>query len=118
MQKSAHAGGFASKPPLLCILSVAPLPPMKAVWDAVVLDTNANPARSGTASTPGRAARASPFLSELIPVLAADDDYLAQSAKQGRVRMGVLTDGKHWLLRWPGAGEEVRLTRPYLVHSP
>ena len=41
------------------------------------------------------------------------DDYLAQSARQGRVRMGVLTDGKHWLLRWPGAGEEVRLTRPY-----
>ena len=40
------------------------------------------------------------------------DDYLAQSAKQGRVRMGVLTDGKRWLLRWPGAGE-VRLTRPY-----
>ena len=40
------------------------------------------------------------------------DDYLAQSAKQGRLRMGVLTDGKRWLLRWPGAGE-VRLTRPY-----
>ena len=40
------------------------------------------------------------------------DDYLAQSAKQGRVRMGVLTDGKRWLLRWPGAGE-VRMTRPY-----
>ena len=40
------------------------------------------------------------------------DDYLAQSASQGRVRMGVLTDGKRWLLRWPGAGE-VRLTRPY-----
>ena len=40
------------------------------------------------------------------------DDYLAQSAKQGRVRMGVLTDGKRWLLRWPGAGE-VRLARPY-----
>ena len=40
------------------------------------------------------------------------DDYLAQSAAQGRVRMGVLTDGKRWLLRWPGAGE-VRLTRPY-----
>ena len=40
------------------------------------------------------------------------DDYLAQSAKQGKVRMGILTDGKHWLLRWPGAGE-VRLTRPY-----
>ena len=40
------------------------------------------------------------------------DDYLAQSAKQGKVRMGVLTDGKHWLLRWPGAGE-VRLTHPY-----
>ncbi len=40
------------------------------------------------------------------------DDYLAQSAEQGRVRMGVLTDGKSWLLRWPGAGE-IRLTRPY-----
>ena len=40
------------------------------------------------------------------------DDYLAQSASQGRVRMGVLTDGKRWLLRWPGAGE-VRLARPY-----
>ncbi len=40
------------------------------------------------------------------------DDYLTQSAKQGRVRMGVLTDGKRWLLRWPGAGE-VQLTRPY-----
>ena len=40
------------------------------------------------------------------------DDYLDQSASQGRVRMGLLTDGKRWLLRWPGAGE-VRLTRPY-----
>ena len=39
-------------------------------------------------------------------------DYLAQSASQGRVRMGILTDGKRWLLRWPRAGE-VRLTRPY-----
>ena len=26
--------------------------------------------------------------------------------------MGVLTDGKHWLLRWPGAGE-VKMTYPY-----
>ena len=40
------------------------------------------------------------------------DDYLAQSAAQGRVRMGVLTDGRRWLLRWPGAGA-ARLTRPY-----
>ena len=40
------------------------------------------------------------------------DDYLARSAEQGRIRMGVLTDGKRWLLRWPGAGD-VRLTRPY-----
>ena len=32
------------------------------------------------------------------------DDYLAQSRKQNRVRMGILTDGKYWLLRWPGAG--------------
>ena len=43
------------------------------------------------------------------------DDYLAQSASEGRVRMGVLTDGKRWLLRWPGAGE-VRLTRPYFFN--
>ena len=40
------------------------------------------------------------------------DDYLTQSASRGRVRMGVLTDGKRWLLRWPRAGE-VRLTHPY-----
>ena len=33
------------------------------------------------------------------------DDYLAQSEKQGRVRMGILTDGKYWLLRWPNAGQ-------------
>ena len=33
------------------------------------------------------------------------DDYLAQSQKQGRVRMGILTDGKYWLPRWPGAGK-------------
>ena len=43
------------------------------------------------------------------------DEYLAQSASQGRVRMGILTDGKRWLLRWPGAGE-VRLTRPYFFN--
>ena len=40
------------------------------------------------------------------------DDYLAQSEKQGRVRMGILTDGRHWLLRWPNAGP-VKLTPPY-----
>ena len=40
------------------------------------------------------------------------DDYLAQSAAQGRLRMGILTDGKRWLLRWPGAGQ-IQLTRPY-----
>ena len=41
------------------------------------------------------------------------DDYLAQSASQGRVRMGILTDGKRWLLRrWPRASD-VLLTRPY-----
>ena len=33
------------------------------------------------------------------------DDYLDQSEKSGkRSRMGILTDGKYWLLRWPGAG--------------
>ncbi|MCY4436751.1 MAG: N-6 DNA methylase [Chloroflexi bacterium] len=48
------------------------------------------------------------------------DDYLAQSATEGRgVRMGILTDGKHWLLRWPGAGA-VRTARPYafILESP
>ena len=33
------------------------------------------------------------------------DGYLAQAETDGRMfRMGVLTDGKYWLLRWPGAG--------------
>ena len=40
------------------------------------------------------------------------DNYLSQSASQGRVRMGILTDGRRWVLRWPGA-DEVRSTRPY-----
>ena len=40
------------------------------------------------------------------------DDYLEASQKQGRVRMGILTDGKHWLLRWPNAGP-VRTVQPY-----
>ena len=40
------------------------------------------------------------------------DDYLAQSEKGGRVRMGILTDGKYWLLRWPNAGP-VKVTPPY-----
>ena len=40
------------------------------------------------------------------------DDYLAQSEQKGRVRIGILTDGKHWLLRWPGMGE-VKTTAPY-----
>ena len=40
------------------------------------------------------------------------DDYLEQSYKQGRVRMGVLTDGKYWLLRWPNAGP-ARTAPPY-----
>ena len=40
------------------------------------------------------------------------DDYLAQSQQQGRVRMGILTDGKYWLLRWPNAGP-VNVVPPY-----
>ena len=40
------------------------------------------------------------------------DDYLAQSQEQGRVRMGILTDGKYWLLRWPNAGP-VNVIPPY-----
>ena len=41
------------------------------------------------------------------------DGYLKESEKEGgRNRMGVLTDGKHWLLRWPGAGD-VTTAYPY-----
>ena len=40
------------------------------------------------------------------------DDYLEQSGEQGRIRMGILTDGKRWLLRWPNAGP-VRTAPPY-----
>ena len=40
------------------------------------------------------------------------DDYLRQSYRQGRVRMGVLTDGKYWLLRWPNAGL-AKIAPPY-----
>ena len=41
------------------------------------------------------------------------DGYLKQSEDAGRVRMGILTDGKYWLLRWPQAGP-VRMVMPYL----
>ena len=41
------------------------------------------------------------------------DDYLLQSQSQGKgVRMGILTDGRHWLLRWPNAGP-VQTVYPY-----
>ena len=40
------------------------------------------------------------------------DEYLEASQQQGRVRMGVLTDGKYWLLRWPNAGA-VKTVPPY-----
>ena len=36
------------------------------------------------------------------------DDYLAQSRTGKGLRTGILTDGKHWLLRWPGAGRSRR----------
>ena len=41
------------------------------------------------------------------------DGYLAESMADGQgARMGVLTDGRYWLLRWPNAGE-VKTTRPH-----
>ena len=41
------------------------------------------------------------------------DEYLEESQKVGKgVRMGILTDGRHWLLRWPGAGP-VKTAPPY-----
>ena len=43
------------------------------------------------------------------------DDYLDQSAKDNRVRMGVLTDGRHWLLRWPNAGAPMMMPPHYFT---
>ena len=41
------------------------------------------------------------------------DEYLELSKSAGKgVRTGILTDGKYWLLRWPGAGP-VRTEQPY-----
>ena len=41
------------------------------------------------------------------------DRYLAQSEQAGqRSRMGILTDGKYWLLRWPGAPTDPIPTAP------
>ena len=41
------------------------------------------------------------------------DGYLEASQEAGRgVRMGVLTDGRHWFLRWPGA-DPARTEAPY-----
>ena len=41
------------------------------------------------------------------------DDYLELSGIGGKgIRTGILTDGKYWLLRWPGAGA-VKTTPPY-----
>ena len=41
------------------------------------------------------------------------DDYLPVSATTGHgVRTGILTDGRYWFLRWPGAGS-VKLAKPY-----
>ena len=41
------------------------------------------------------------------------DGYLEASQRSGHgVRLGVLTDGKHWFVRWPGAGA-VRTVAPY-----
>ena len=47
------------------------------------------------------------------------DDYLEESAKQGRRRLGVLTDGKQWLLRWPGMAE-IKTAPPhgFVLESP
>lgn len=42
------------------------------------------------------------------------DSYLESSQREGKVRMGILTDGKHWILRWPGAGE-IKTTRPCAI---
>lgn len=41
------------------------------------------------------------------------DEYLSESQKLGKgVRMGVLTDGRHWVLRWPEASN-INTSYPY-----
>ena len=40
------------------------------------------------------------------------DDYLEESQEARKVRTGILTDGKYWVLRWPGAGP-VKTSAPY-----
>ena len=41
------------------------------------------------------------------------DDYLDASQRAGKgLRTGILSDGKYWLLRWPGAGKP-KTQRPY-----
>ena len=41
------------------------------------------------------------------------DEYLEESMADGKgARMGILTDGRYWLLRWPNAGE-VKTTTPH-----
>ena len=42
------------------------------------------------------------------------DDYLERPERQDRMRMGILTDGRRWLLRWPDAGP-VRTALPYAL---
>ena len=47
------------------------------------------------------------------------DDYLAASAAaRNGVRMGILTDGKHWVLRWANAPKRVNTSRPYAFVLP
>ncbi len=42
------------------------------------------------------------------------DGYLESSQRDGRSRVGILTDGKYWVLRQPGAGKP-KLTKPYAI---
>ena len=47
------------------------------------------------------------------------DDYLEASASaRNGVRMGILTDGKHWVLRWANAPKTVNTSRPYAFTLP
>ena len=57
---------------------------------------------------PGRTAPDPEYVRQL-------DGYLEESARQSKVRMGVLTDGRHWLLRWPGAPDPQRAPPYYFT---
>ena len=66
-----------------------------------------------TPSSSPSAGSAQPADSTPTPTTSNSSTTTSRSPKStGRVRMGILTDGKYWLLRWPNAGP-VKVAPPY-----